>query len=151
MYASNTKVPIDRSQSEIKKTLSKYGASAFAFAESKDKAMVQFEMSGRRIKFILPLPVYMITTDKNNYIVGQTKIDQMIRSKWRALCLAIKAKLECVEAGITTLEQEFLAHILLPNGKTVSDVLIPQIEVSYRTNEMPPLLGPAQDYNPSPL
>jgi len=55
--------------------------------------------------------------------------------------LAIKAKLECVEAGITTLEQEFMAHILLPNGSTVGEVVLPEIEASYQNKTMPPLLG----------
>lgn len=140
-YASNTSVPIDRSQGEIKKTLTKYGATAFAFAENIDKAMVQFEMSGKRIKFLLPLPVYMKAKDKKNYLLSQKQIDQNIRSKWRALLLAIKAKLECVEAGITTLEQEFMAHILLPNGQTVGDAVLPEIENSYNNKQMPPLLG----------
>lgn len=136
MYAENTSVPVDRSQGEIKKILSKYGATAFGFAESKGRAMVQFEMAGRHIKFILPLPVYGVSRDKN-----QKQIDQLTRSRWRALVIAIKAKLECVECGITTLEQEFLAHIVLPNGQTVGDVMVPQIEGAYKDGKMPPLLG----------
>lgn len=141
-YAQNTSVPVDRSQGEIKKILTKYGATAFAFAESKDKAMVQFEMAGRRIKFVLPLAVYMVTKKpKTTIYLGQKQIDQMNRSKWRALVLAIKAKLECVEAGITTLEQEFLAHIVLPNGQTVGENAIPAIQAAYEGRQMPPLLG----------
>lgn len=34
MYASKTSVSADRSQAEIKKILTKYGATAFAFAET---------------------------------------------------------------------------------------------------------------------
>lgn len=141
-YAQNTSVPVDRSQGEIKKILTKYGATAFAFAESKDKAMVQFEMAGRRIKFVLPLAVYMVTKKpKTTIYFGQKQIDQLNRSKWRALVLAIKAKLESVEAGITTLEQEFLAHIVLPNGQTVGESAIPAIQAAYEGRPMPPLLG----------
>lgn len=141
MYAENTSVPVDRSQGEIKKILTKYGASAFAFAESVGKAMVQFEMGGRRIKFLLPLPVYMKEKNNKGYLYSQKNIDQMTRSRWRALVIAIKAKLECVECGITTLEQEFMAHIVLPNGQTVGDVMTPQIQMAYEQKQMPPLLG----------
>lgn len=142
MYAEKTSVPVDRSQAEIKKTLTKYGATAFAFAESKDKAMVQFEMSGRRIKFILPLPVHGVAREKKyKFLMSQSQVDQAIRSKWRALVLAIKAKLECVDAGITTLEQEFMAHIVLPNGNTVGDVVLPEIQSAYQNGQMPLLLG----------
>lgn len=63
------------------------------------------------------------------------------RRRWRCLVIAIKAKLECVESGITTLEDEFMAHIVLPNGQTVGHVMLPQINASYEDGEMPPLLG----------
>lgn len=143
-YAEKTKVPVDRSQAEIKKILSKYGASAFAFAESKELAMIQFDLKGRRIKFFLHLPVYpkhKVVSRGTNCIAGEKTIEQLVRSKWRSLALAIKAKLECVDAGITTMEQEFMAHILLPNGSTVGDVVLPEIESSYQNKKMPPLLG----------
>lgn len=140
-YAENTSVPIDRSQGEIKRILTRYNATGFAFGEQKDRAIVMFEMAGRRIKFILPMPVYMTTQNKKGHYLGQKHIDQLARARWRCLVLAIKAKLECVESGITTLEQEFLAHIVLPNGRTVGDATIPQIAQSYIDGKMPPLLG----------
>lgn len=141
MYAENTSVPVDRSQGEIKKTLTKYGATAFAFGESPERAMVQFQMANRQIKIIMPLPVKGVARDSKKYLLGEDKINQLIRSRWRALVITIKAKLECVESGITTLEQEFLAHIVLPNGQTVGDLMTPQIAASYENKKMPPLLG----------
>lgn len=140
-YAEKTSVSVDRSQGEIKKVLAKYNASAFAFVESPDKAMVQFDMAGKRIKFLLPLPAYMNARDKKGYLYSQKQVDQIVRAKWRALLLAIKAKLECVDAGIATLEQEFMAHIVLPNGQTVGEIVLPEIESSYQNKIMPLLLG----------
>lgn len=140
-YAENTTVPVYRTQNEIRNILSKYNATAFAFAENTSIAQVQFEMTGRRIKIVIPLPVYGKAKDKKGYAMSEKQCEQSIRSKWRALLLAIKAKLECVDSGITTLEQEFLAHIVLPDGQTVGDVTMPQIEHSYLTGSMPPLLG----------
>lgn len=137
-YAEKTSVPIDRSQSEIKKILEKYGASGFAYGESGSTAVVMFEMIRRRIKFVLPMP------HKPSSCATQASIktyEQLCRTRWRCLVLAIKAKLECVESGITTLEQEFMAHIVLPNGSTVGQVMTPQIDQSYREGKMPPLLG----------
>ena len=58
----------------------------------------------------------------------------------RALALTIKAKLEAVECGITIFDEEFLAHIVLPNGRTMGELYVPQIEHVYETKEMPPLL-----------
>lgn len=137
-YAEKTSVPIDRSQSEIKKILTKYKASGFAYGEQGPLAIIMFEMSGRRIKFILPMPPK--PSDRATQASIKT-YEQMCRSRWRCLVLAIKAKLECVESGITTLEQEFLAHIVLPGGSTVGEAMKPQIESAYSTGKMPPLLG----------
>ncbi len=137
-YAEKTSVPIDRSQSEIKKILSKYGAEGFAYGENGTTSVVMFEMAGRRIKFILPMPK---SPSEHATQASVKTYDQMCRSRWRCLVLAIKAKLECVESGITTLEQEFMAHIVLPNGNTVGAVMLPQIEKAYSDKKMPPLLG----------
>ncbi len=45
-----------------------------------------------------------------------------------------------VDAGIETLEQAFMAHLLLPNGKTMSEWADDQMEQLY-AGKMPPLLG----------
>lgn len=137
-YAVRTNVPIDRSQGEIRKVLGKYNATGFAYGEQGNVSVVMFEMAGRRIKFVLPMPP---SPSKGATIASQKTYDQLCRSRWRALVLAIKAKLECVETGITTLEQEFMAHIVLPNGKTVGEMMSPQIEIAYSKGRMPPLLG----------
>lgn len=137
-YAAKTSVPINRSQEEIRKVLEKYGADGFYFAEERGMAAIAFQISGRRVRFKLPLP---LKPDSREPQVRVKEWEQVCRSKWRSLALGIKAKLECVASDITTLEQEFLAHIILPNGKTVGDIAIPEIESSYKNNKMPPLLG----------
>jgi hypothetical protein len=66
--------------------------------------------------------------------------EQACRQKWRALALVIKAKLEAVEAGIAIFEDEFMANIVLPNGSTVSQFMLPQITEAYESGQMPKLL-----------
>ena len=141
-FAKNTKVNVGRSQAEIRKTLSAYKASGFAFAEQQGKAVIFFEMKNRRIRFTFNLPVYgKWKMPKTGYIGGEKHCEQEERRLWRCALLAIKSKLECVESGITTFEQEFLAHMVLPNNRTVGDEVLPQIEDSYASGQMPPLLG----------
>lgn len=136
-YAKATVVPVGRTQEHIRQALTKHGATGFAFGEDLSRGLVQFDMAGRRIRFILPYPTRPST---NATKVSHKTHEQTLRSRWRAMLLAIKAKLECVEIGITTLEQEFMAHIVLPNGETVGDVMTPRIEQAYRSNKMPTLL-----------
>ena len=49
----------------------------------------------------------------------------------------MKAKLEAVDAGISTFEDEFLSATLLPDGHTVGEWAQPQLEHAYSTGLMP--------------
>lgn len=42
--------------------------------------------------------------------------------------------------GITEFEEEFLAHIVLPNSNTVGRWMLPQVKSAYDSGNMPPLL-----------
>lgn len=145
-YAQNTSVSSDKSKSEIEKTLTRYGANGFMYGWSEQNAVIAFEMIGRRIKFVLPMPnrnEFLLTDTGRERAESQVQIayEQATRQRWRALALVIKAKLEAVESGITEFQEEFLAHIVLPNGSTVGENMLPQIESSYKNGKMPLLLG----------
>ena len=132
MYARHTTVPIEQTKTEIERTLKRYGASSFAYYAEPRRASVMFEASHRRIRFDLPLPP------------GEdAKEAKLRRSKWRALLLCIKAKLESVESEIETFEEAFMAHVIMPDGRTVGEHAIPRIAAAYENNEVGPLLpGP---------
>lgn len=145
-YASTTVVPVDRTRTEIEATLRRYGANAFGYAWTPTDATIIFEVAGRRVRMALPLP------DRNDKLfthhsrgrrddeTAERAYEQACRQHWRALLLIVKAKLEAVAAGITTVEREFLADVVLPNGATVGEWTGPQIAAAYDRNEMPALL-----------
>lgn len=149
IYAKHTSVSVDKSRAEIESILSRYGASAFAYATSNDKAMIQFQACNRRVMFVLHLP------DKQERRFTHTRggkgnqkwfpdyahklWEQACRQIWRAMALGIKAKLEFVNAGISVFEDEFMANIVMPGGKTVGDHMRPKIEEAYQTNKLPAL------------
>jgi hypothetical protein len=97
-----------------------------------------FQLDGRTIKFVLPLAPLSDFATKYDGRSGkhvpatpeyqQKAWEQSQRQKWRALLLCIKAKLEACSSGITTLEHEFLAHFVHKDGKTVGEILIPQLD-----------------------
>ena len=148
-YAESTEVSSDRSRAEIDRTLARYGATSFMYGRSETNAMIVFEMKGRRVKFVLPLPdrnsKEFTHTPNRGTRRSQSQIEaayeQAVRQRWRALALVIKAKLEAVETGITEFEDEFMAHIVLPNGQTVGQWMKPQIATAYNNKTMPPLLA----------
>lgn len=147
-YAEKTMVSAEKSRNEIEKILVRYGALGFVYGWQDDKAVIGFQMNNRNIKFILPMPLkndpeFLFTpTRRNKRSAEEIHIvwEQATRQRWRALSLAIKAKLEAVESQITEFENEFLAHIVLPNGKTAGDWMVPQIQSIYEHNQMPKLL-----------
>jgi hypothetical protein len=132
-YASKTSVPVDRTRREIESVLERYGADQFISGWESGRSMLGFRIKNRMVRFELILP----PPDPRR----QVKIDQETRQRWRALLLVIKAKLEAVESNISTLEKEFLAHLVLPNNQTVAEALLPQIAHAYETGAMPRLLG----------
>lgn len=152
-YAQNTDVTSDRSRNEIERTLQRYGADQFFYGWQEGGATLGFRMHSRRVQFILPLPDRNADefryTPSRGYERSQKDWDaayeQAIRQKWRALALVVKAKLEAVESGITSFEEEFLAHIVLPNGQRVGAFMVPQIATAYQTGAMPPLLPMLED------
>lgn len=146
IYARNTVVNSERSRMEIERTLQRYGANQFAYASREDKATIVFEMNGKRLRFDVPMrrKSEFETTPSGRARNYQEDIDrawqQSSREQWRALALVIKAKLAYVESG-ASFEEEFLAHIVLPNNQTYGQFAIPQITEAYEKKKMPPLLG----------
>lgn len=145
-YAENTKVPVDRSRAEIERTLQRYGADAFAYATTADRAMVEFSAHNRRVRFLLPLPqagerrfTHTPTGQQRAASVAQSERDKAVRQAWRALALLIKAQMEAVEAGIVTFEVAFLPYTVLPSGRTVADDVTPLVEQAYEQGQVAPL------------
>ena len=144
-YASNTSVSPERSQEEIKRTLRKYGADRFGVMEEKTKAHVMFEFKGLLIQMTVKLPEESEfnkteTGRPRNKTSVESAFNQAIKQRWRALLLAIKAKLEAVETGISTIEQEFMAFVVMPNSQALSYIIIPKLEEIAKTGQMPKLL-----------
>ncbi len=126
-YASRTKVPADKTRLDIEALMRRRGADQFFSGSDSERAVLAFRLNGRHIRFTMP--------------VHDVRNQQHLRSRWRALFLVIKAKVEAIDIGIMTIEEAFLADTLLPDRRTVSEAMLPQIESAYRDGRMPPLLG----------
>lgn len=152
-YAEGTSVGVDRSKSEIENVLRRYGAEQFISAWKDGHAMIGFRMSGRMVRFVLPIPevasfkeIHGKTwrgreyTRRRSDSAALEAAEQELRRRFRALNLVIKAKLEAVETGITQFEEEFLAHIVLPGNMTVWEKARPEIAKAYEVGKAPEML-----------
>lgn len=135
MYAEQTAVPVAKSRMEIEQLLERHKAKQYGTAVDYDlrSARVQFRLHDRIVRFTVALP------DPKQFRVAK-RLEQAERQKWRALLLVLKAKLESVENRIETFEQAFLANVVLPNDKTVAEMVAPSIAIAYKEGRMPKLL-----------
>lgn len=132
MYASDTDVAVEKSMREIQQMVRRAGAKTWYQGEDSSSASIAFELGDRRILFELPIPQEAEFTYVKRTVRGKTKslkrndrdlgraLDQAKRSRWRALMLTIKAKLVSVDARIETVEEAFLAQVVMvdKNGKS---------------------------------
>ena len=138
-YAGETKVPVTRSRAEIEKLLVRYGATQFLSGWDATTAqhVIGFSVDTpegvRQVRLRIPIP------DRDDFRTDGGH-EQEIRRVWRAMVLVVKAKLEAVASGISTLEREFMADIVLPDGSVLGDWAAPQLASAYDSGKMPKLL-----------
>ena len=156
-YAENTHVSVERSQSEIVRILRNAGVveQGFATNEQRGESMVVFTLENRQARLSVKIPSIDELTRQaeaepprgwNHWSVParldylRTKQSRLAQQRWRVLVIAVKTKLELIADGHSTFEREFLADLLLPNGKTVVEAVLPLIEDAYKTGRQPSLL-----------
>lgn len=133
----------------MERTLTRYGATGFAYGwqgqGEHQRASVEFVLRGWHVR------LYVRPPEKHGYsktLTGKTRepavaraaYEQAMRQRWRAIVLIVKAKLEAVESGVFTFEEEWLPHMVLPSGQTYSEWAAPQLAEVYKGHAMPPLL-----------
>lgn len=147
-FAEGTSVPASRSQAEIRDLITRYGADGFAFAEWGERARIEFKAHGRRCRFELPMPdaedARFAKRGHGRRSSAERTNDAYaaeVRRLWRCLVLCIKSKLEVVETGMAIFEEEFLANIVLPDGRTAGEHVVPAIATAYESGRVAGLLG----------
>ena len=141
MYAKGTTVAVEKSKAEIEKLVSRAKCTQFTIGSDHENhlARVQFKAQNRIIRFEIALP----NLAKFHGRSSEAQYEAASRQKWRALVLVIKAKLEAVSSQIATFEDEFMAHIVMPNDRTVAEIITPMVTLAYENGQMPRGLLPA--------
>lgn len=132
LYAEGTTVSVEQSRQEVMRLLERYGAEQFMFGQDGERTVFQFRMEGVYIKQSVARP------DVEDFAVtdcGRARTDAQIeqavdrewRRRWRALVLILKAKLEIVASGESTVVREFMPDILLTDGSTIEQRVAPQL------------------------
>lgn len=160
-YAENTTVSPEKSQVELIALLRKNGATECGLMQCEEGSIrIVFAIAGRRVRICVefetpdllqqkvasqrwseqPRGWYGWSHDRQRkWAEDQSRQQEMQR--WRGLILIVKSKFEMIAMGQTTLEREFLADVLLPDGSTVYESVRWHIDQAYVTGEQPELLG----------
>lgn len=145
MPYETTKVPVSRSQEQIRALLRKHSAARIAFGESYDDAAgtgqagVEFVHLDVLVRIYVPVrrPSASEAIERNRASgrrQSQAKaVENAMENEecriWRVLHWSIKARMEAVEAGIETFEQAFLAHVVDPSsGRTLWSIIEPAVK-----------------------
>lgn len=135
-YAEGTTVPVEKTRADLEALLRKHGASSVAVGwDEKLGARILFRLADRFVQLSVPLP------DPRTYRKPPQR-EAEERRLWRSRLLIVKAKLELIGGGETTVEREFLADLVLPNGATVGETAAPAIAAAYESGQMPRSLLP---------
>lgn len=151
-YATATEVSPERSRTEIERSLRRFGATGFAYVWSEGTATIAFHVGGLTVRISVPLPrpdsseIQLTPTGRRRTArQADQAYEAESRRRWRSLAAVIKAKLVAVEDNISTIENEFMAHIVLPNGQTIGEWAGPQLA---RGEPLPLLPTPARALPP---
>ena len=133
-YAKNTTVPASKSKVQVQELLVNYGIDEFFFGTSPRGDGIGFKYEGRVYKHNVPMP------DHDDYATDK-QYEQAVRQRWRIFYMSLKMKLEEIQSGGMTFEDQFLAMMVLPDGTTVSDFMrLPENVAMLQKSKMPRLL-----------
>lgn len=119
-YAEGTSVSVEASRAELSAILTRYKVYKQGWAFDQDGDALIFEFDGRSYRFSIPRPtVEDIHRMYPNHRDTDAKLEQEWKRRWRAHVLLLKAKLEFIDGGMTSLEDELMANLLVPGTDQV--------------------------------
>lgn len=124
-YAEGTKVTVEASRGEITGILAKHGVQRMGWMGGPEGDQLMFELAGGSYRLDIRKPTLAEVREMYpNAYDHQAKLDAEWRRRWRANVLLLKAKLEFIDSGDTTIERELLPYRLLKDGSTVESLIL---------------------------
>ena len=129
-YAEGTAVTVQSSRGEITGILAKHGVERMGWTSEPGGDSLVFDLHGGtyRLTMTKPTPEGLAARDGGQYsypqnVDWQAKAEAEWRRVWRANVLLLKAKLEFIDSGDTTIDRELLPYRVMKGGQTVEELL----------------------------
>lgn len=115
---------VDSSRGELTGILAKHGVQRMGWMGSPEGDELMFELGRGQFRLRIAKPTLVeIRRDYPNAYDEQAKLDGEWRRRWRAHVLLLKAKLEFIDSGDTTLDRELLPYRVLADGRTLEEAI----------------------------
>ncbi len=155
-FAEGTEIDASRSMHEVITLLRRHGAEDVGYLGRNGYECVVFRVCNRTIRIGFPVPQRDDPQFKKSPTGRRRRNDDLayrewereVKRLWRSMVLVVKSKMEAIHSGVATFEQEFLPYVVLGNGRTVAEAIIPQLEAAEAKGQLPaqlalPMLGEA--------
>lgn len=122
IYTGSTKIPAQRTASEVQDVLRRSGAHQIATEYTPDgsiRAMrFTFPVDGQVVTFELPVRVEALLPKLRN------DKEQAERVAWRQLLRWVEAQLALIDAGMVQPAEVYMPYRILPNGRLLGEALL---------------------------
>lgn len=129
-YAEGTTVSVENSRAEISSILTKHGVKNQGWWSGPEGDELMFDLGGHRFRFTMAKLTAKALRERDGKrytypgnINWEAKVESEWRRTWRANVLLLKAKLEFIASGDTTLERELMPYMLVDGNRTLGDVV----------------------------
>ena len=129
-YAEGTRVEVQSSRGEITGILAKHGVERMGWTSEPAGDSLVFDLHGGtyRLTMTKPTAESLRARDGHEYtypdnVDWKAKAAQEWRRVWRANVLLLKAKLEFIDGGDTTIDRELLPYRVLKGGQTLEELI----------------------------
>lgn len=138
-FASKTVVPIAKSRGEIDRLLRNWGADAIQWTDefSEDRSTLRFMWQHEGTDYMARFSIQLEELDPDDLLnlttgkLSEAKVrkaqDARGKREHRLLLLWLKAALNAVDAGIIDASTLFLPFLEDKTGKTVGEIVVPQM------------------------
>ena len=123
-YAEGTTVSVESSRGEITGILAKHGVKKMGWMSDGTNDQLVFELDGHNFRFTIEQPdLAWAKANFPNAYDWNAKVAAEWRRRWRSNVLLLKAKLEFIDSGDSTLTRELLPYLVTASGRTLEEVI----------------------------
>ena len=139
----NTAIRPEKSQADITRELNRYGIYEVQHTNQKDRFSVAFRAELDEVS--IPLMIRIDVPYSRQTDTEDNKGWKRQRVLYRVLYYYLKALLGTWDNGLKTFTEIFMPHLVMPNGGTIEQNLLPKLKKAITSGEMkntPLLMAP---------